>query len=170
MQHNRKMRYTSAFLILGIATLVLVILNVCIGTVEIPFRDILKSIGGYSVENERILWDIRMPRTLAALLLRGALGLAGYLLQTFFHNPIAGPFVLGISSGAKMMVALAMIFFLERYAFVSSYTLIVAAFIGALISTGFPWRGVATQSPTRTSIQVIWSRPLPAWMRPSSSI
>ena len=54
-----------------------------------------------------------------------------------FSNPIAGPFVLGISSGAKMMVALAMIFFLERYAFVSSYTLIVAAFIGALISTGF---------------------------------
>ena len=71
MQHNRKMRYTSAFLILGIATLVLVILNVCIGTVEIPFCDILTSIGGYSVENERILWDIRMPRTLAALLLGG---------------------------------------------------------------------------------------------------
>lgn len=67
----------------------------------------------------------------------GALSLSGFLLQTFFSNPIAGPFVLGISSGAKMMVALAMIFFLERYAFVSSYTLIVAAFIGALISTGF---------------------------------
>ncbi|MCI6240187.1 MAG: iron chelate uptake ABC transporter family permease subunit, partial [Clostridium sp.] len=110
MQHNRKMRYTSAFLILGIAMLVLVILNVCIGTVEIPFCDILTSIGGYSVENERILWDIRMPRTLAALLLGGALGLAGYLLQTFFHNPIAGPFVLGISSGAKMVVALVMVF------------------------------------------------------------
>ena len=130
MQHNRKMRYTSAFLILGIATLVLVILNVCIGTVEIPFRDILTSIGGYSVENERILWDIRMPRTLAALLLGGALGLAGYLLQTFFHNPIAGPFVLGISSGAKMVVALVMVFLMGNAIRVSSAALIAAAFVG----------------------------------------
>ena len=137
MQHNRKMRYTSAFLILGIATLVLVILNVCIGTVEIPFRDILTSIGGYSVENERILWDIRMPRTLAALLLGGALGLAGYLLQTFFHNPIAGPFVLGISSGAKMVVALVMVFLMGNAIRVSSAALIAAAFVGAMLSMGF---------------------------------
>ena len=72
-----------------------------------------------------------------AAILGGALSLSGFLLQTFFSNPIAGPFVLGISSGAKMMVALVMIFFLERYAFVSSYTLIIAAFAGALISTGF---------------------------------
>ena len=137
MQHNRKMRYTSAFLILGIATLVLVILNVCIGTVEIPFRDILTSIGGYSVENERILWNIRMPRTLAALLLGGALGLAGYLLQTFFHNPIAGPFVLGISSGAKMVVALVMVFLMGNAIRVSSAALIAAAFVGAMLSMGF---------------------------------
>ena len=51
--------------------------------------------------NAKILWEIRFPRTLAAAILGGALALAGYLLQTFFHNPIAGPFVLGISSGAK---------------------------------------------------------------------
>ena len=72
-----------------------------------------------------------------AAILGGALSLSGFLLQTFFSNPIAGPFVLGITAGAKMMVALVMIFFLERYAFVSSYTLIIAAFAGALISTGF---------------------------------
>ena len=54
---------------------------------------------------------------LMAAILGGALSLSGFLLQTFFSNPIAGPFVLGISSGAKMMVALVMIFFLERYAF-----------------------------------------------------
>ena len=56
---------------------------------------------------------------------------------TFFENPIAGPFVLGISSGAKMVVALAMIYFIGRYQVVSSYTLIIAAFIGSLIATGF---------------------------------
>lgn len=71
MQDNRKMRYILAFLILGISTVVLVILNICIGTVEIPFRDILQSIAGKSVDNERILWDIRMPRTLRRFCLAG---------------------------------------------------------------------------------------------------
>ena len=137
MQDNRKMRYILAFLILGISTVVLVILNICIGTVEIPFRDILQSIAGKSVDNERILWDIRMPRTFAALMLGGALGLAGYLLQTFFHNPIAGPFVLGISSGAKMMVALVMVFLMGNALHVSSAALVAAAFVGALLSMGF---------------------------------
>ena len=137
MQDNRKMRYILAFLVLGISTVVLVILNICIGTVEIPFRDILQSIAGKSVDNERILWDIRMPRTFVALLLGGALGLAGYLLQTFFHNPIAGPFVLGISSGAKMMVALVMVFLMGNALHVSSAALVVAAFVGALLSMGF---------------------------------
>jgi iron complex transport system permease protein len=137
MQDNRKMRYILAFLVLGISTVMLVILNICIGTVEIPFRDILQSIAGKSVDNKRILWDIRMPRTFAALLLGGALGLAGYLLQTFFHNPIAGPFVLGISSGAKMMVALVMVFLMGNALHVSSAALIVAAFVGALLSMGF---------------------------------
>lgn len=137
MQDNRKMRYILAFLVLGISTVVLVILNICIGTVEIPFMDILQSIAGKSVDNKRILWDIRMPRTFAALLLGGALGLAGYLLQTFFHNPIAGPFVLGISSGAKMMVALVMVFLIGNALHVSSAALVAAAFVGALLSMGF---------------------------------
>ena len=136
MQDSRKMRYILAFLVLGISTVVLVILNICIGTVEIPFMDILQSVAGKSVDNERILWDIRMPRTFAALLLGGALGLAGYLLQTFFHNPIAGPFVLGISSGAKMIVALVMVFLMGNALHVSSAALIAAAFIGALLSMG----------------------------------
>ena len=137
MQDNRKMRYILAFLVLGISTVVLVILNIGIGTVEIPFRDILQSIAGKSVDNKRILWDIRMPRTFAALLLGGALGIAGYLLQTFFHNPIAGPFVLGISSGAKMMVALVMVFLMGNALHVSSAALVAAAFVGALLSMGF---------------------------------
>ena len=137
MQDNRKMRYILAFLVLGISTVMLVILNICIGTVEIPFRDILQSIAGKSVDNKRILWDIRMPRTFAAFLLGGALGLAGYLLQTFFHNPIAGPFVLGISSGAKMMVALVMVFLMGNALHVSSAALVAAAFVGALLSMGF---------------------------------
>ena len=111
--------------------------NICIGSVSIPVFDILASIQGKTVENARILWDIRMPRMLAALILGGALGLAGYLLQTFFHNPIAGPFVLGISSGAKMTVSVVMVFLMGQAISVSSGMMIVAAFVGAMISMGF---------------------------------
>lgn len=137
MQHSRKIRYIIAFLLLNISVLVFVAMNVCIGTVKISLEDIIASIGGGQINNSRILWDIRMPRTMAALILGGALALAGYLLQTFFHNPIAGPFVLGISSGAKMVVALVMVFLMGQAIRVSSVTLIAAAFLGAMISMGF---------------------------------
>ncbi len=137
MERSRKIRYTAVFLLLGTGVILFVILNVCIGTVRISLSDILASVRGAEVENSRILWDIRMPRALAAMILGGALGLSGYLLQTFFHNPIAGPFVLGISSGAKMVVALTMVFFMERAVRLSSAALIIAAFAGAMLSMGF---------------------------------
>jgi iron complex transport system permease protein len=137
MQHSRKIRNIIAFLLLGISVLAFVAMNVCIGTVKISLEDIMAAIGGREINNGRILWDIRMPRTMAAMILGGALALAGYLLQTFFHNPIAGPFVLGISSGAKMVVALVMVFLMGQAIRVSSVTLIAAAFLGAMISMGF---------------------------------
>ena len=137
MQHSRKKRYIIAFLLLGIGVLVFAAINVCIGTVKISPEDIKAAISGQQIKNGRILWDIRMPRTMAAMILGGALGLAGYLLQTFFHNPIAGPFVLGISSGAKMVVALVMVFLMGQAIRVSSVILIAAAFLGAMISMGF---------------------------------
>ena len=84
-----------------------------------------------------IIWEIRLPRALAALILGGALALSGYLLQTFFHNPIAGPFVLGISSGSKLLVALVMVGFLEWNITINSGMLVAAAFAGALLSMLF---------------------------------
>lgn len=137
MERSGKMRYLTVFLLLGLFVCLFVVLNVCVGTVKIPLSDIFASLRGYEVENAGILWNIRMPRTLAAMILGGALALAGYLLQTFFHNPIAGPFVLGISSGAKMVVALMMVFFLGRAITVSSAAMIGAAFAGAMLSMGF---------------------------------
>ena len=137
MEQKRKIRYIIVFLLLGGCAVLLGILNICIGSVSIPFSDIVASIQGKQVENARILWDIRMPRMLAAFILGGALGLAGYLLQTFFHNPIAGPFVLGISSGAKMTVSVVMVFLMGQAIRVSSGMMILAAFVGAMISMGF---------------------------------
>ncbi|MFW5645701.1 MAG: FecCD family ABC transporter permease [Acetivibrio ethanolgignens] len=139
MQWNKKVRYIAAFLFLVLGVILFFSLNICIGSVEIPLSDIGKSIAGQKMDKtmERILWDIRLPRASAAMVLGGALALAGYLLQTFFHNPIAGPFVLGISSGAKMIVAGVMVFLMERAITVSSVVLIIAAFLGSMISMGF---------------------------------
>ena len=74
---------------------------------------------------------------LAAAILGGGLSLSGFLLQTFFANPIAGPFVLGISSGAKLAVSLTMIFLLSRGLASTSAALIGAAFLGAMLPMGF---------------------------------
>ena len=137
MRDGRKIRYMAAFILLGVGVMVFLILNCCIGSVKIPMADIISAVKGNEVENNRILWDIRLPRAFAAMILGGALALAGYLLQSFFHNPIAGPFVLGISSGAKMVVAIVMVFLMGQAVSVSSAVLIIAAFIGAMISMGF---------------------------------
>ena len=137
MRDGRKIRYMAAFILLGVGVLVFLILNCCIGSVKIPMADIISAVKGSEIENSRILWDIRLPRAFAAMILGGALALAGYLLQSFFHNPIAGPFVLGISSGAKMVVAIVMVFLMGQAVSVSSAVLIIAAFIGAMISMGF---------------------------------
>ena len=101
MQENKKNRYMTVFLLLGICTAVFVILNICIGSVRITLPDMIKIFAGSGDDEtlKKILVDIRFPRAVAVLILGGALSLAGYLLQTFFNNPIAGPFVLGISSG-----------------------------------------------------------------------
>ena len=137
MQQSKKVRYIIVLFLLGVSVVALVGWNICVGTVRIPLADIFASIRGEKIENSRILWDIRMPRTLAAMILGGALALAGYLLQTFFHNPIAGPFVLGTSSGAKMVVALVMVFLMGQAVKITSWALIAAAFVGAMISMGF---------------------------------
>ncbi|MDD6331891.1 MAG: iron ABC transporter permease [Clostridium sp.] len=137
MEPKRKRRYFITFLILIACVLVCLVLNICIGTVQISLAEAWYAIADHTNRLGRIIMDIRMPRTFAAMILGGALALAGYLLQTFFHNPIAGPFVLGISSGAKMVVALVMVFLMGNAVKVSSAAMIAAAFAGAIIAMGF---------------------------------
>ncbi|MCR4691581.1 MAG: iron ABC transporter permease [Lachnospiraceae bacterium] len=86
---------------------------------------------------QSIIMGIRLPRAVAAVFLGGALALSGYLLQTFFANPIVGPFVLGISSGAKLAVALAMIFFLTKGKDIGLTMMVLSAFAGAMIAMAF---------------------------------
>ena len=141
MEHTnlRRAKYTAVFLALLGALAIITVLNINIGSVPISIGEIARilfqKMGNHTQVS--IIWKIRLPRILMAALLGGALSLSGFLLQTFFANPIAGPFVLGISSGAKMVVALTMIYFVGAFGSVSSWTLIIAAFVGSLLSVGF---------------------------------
>ena len=134
---NRQ-RALSAFALLAALLVLLLLGNICIGSTPIrpaAVLGILLGHGGNAIWSS-IVWDIRLPRILAAALLGGALSVSGFLLQTFFANPIAGPFVLGISSGAKLTVALTLIVFLQRGLVMSSAAMVGAAFVGALLSMG----------------------------------
>ena len=136
---RESIRYGVAFLILLILLVIFLAMNVCIGTVNIPVAEIPKILSGHGADEtfSDIVMGIRFPRALAAAILGGALALSGYLLQTFFHNPIASPFTLGISSGAKLVVALIMVASLGYTWSVSSWVMILAAFVGAMICMGF---------------------------------
>ena len=156
-------RIARRFVIMVIALAVLLcwglLLNVNSGSVQIPagdvFRMVFKAIG-YRIANlftggkyadaleavisgdgnSKIIFSIRIPRMLMAAILGGALAVAGFLIQTFFRNPIAGPFVLGISSGAKLLVGLVMIFGAGVGLKVTSLHMILAAFVGSLAIVG----------------------------------
>lgn len=134
-----KKRHMICFSVLIILLIFLTGLNVCLGSVAIPVGEIFDILTGKSnnISFINIVKEIRFPRIMASIILGGALSVSGFLLQTFFANPIAGPFVLGISSGAKLTVALAMIFFLQRGIILNSASMIAVSFVGSMISMGF---------------------------------
>ena len=102
-------RQVTLFFALIIGVIVLAILGLTLGSVNIPLTEIWKISTGYSTTNtswQTIVIDIRVPRTFTALLAGAGIGLAGLQMQTLFRNPLADPFVLGISSGASLGVAL----------------------------------------------------------------
>ena len=132
-------RIIRVYLMLLVLLAVMSFLSLAVGSVRVSAADILAVLEG-KTENDmirHILFDIRLPRMLAALILGGALSVSGFLLQTFFSNPIAGPFVLGISSGAKLVVSVFMILFLGQGLIMNSWGMVLAAFLGAMASMGF---------------------------------
>ena len=133
------LRYWIAFGILALLLMSFIVWNINSGSIEISVREIMEILFLGKGEDTalNIIWEIRLPRILAAIILGGALSVSGFLLQTFFGNPIASPFVLGISSGAKLVVSLVMIFLLGKSMVASSAVLILAAFVGSMISMGF---------------------------------
>lgn len=136
---TRKKRYLFSYLLLALALVVLFAANLFWGSVALTPGAVLAALTGRGQDalSVGIITQLRLPRAVMVVLLGAALSAAGYLLQTFFANPIAGPFVMGISSGAKLAVALVMVMFLNHGLLTSSLTLILAAFAGAMAAMAF---------------------------------
>ena len=132
-------RYVISFISIIVVLLLLFVWSISSGSMESSLSEVIGIIFRQKEQSAmyHIIWDIRFPRILVAIFLGGALSVSGFLLQTFFGNPIAGPYVLGISSGAKLLVALTMIFFLGQGITISSLAIVLAAFAGSLITMGF---------------------------------
>lgn len=137
MEKKRVVRYAACFALLVLLLVLLLALNLFSGSVSLSFSEVIGSVFGGEGTAGNIIRRIRLPRLLAATILGGALSVSGFLLQSFFANPIAGPFVLGISSGAKLVVALTLVFFTGRGIALGSAALIFASFVGSMISMGF---------------------------------
>ena len=103
-----KQRSTTLFIILSLLLVILFVLDLLIGSVHIPLRDILGALfgGDVDVSTRLIVLDIRLIKAIVAILTGMALSVSGLQMQTLFRNPLAGPYVLGINSGASLGVAL----------------------------------------------------------------
>lgn len=135
-----KNRHTILFISLSILMLVLFVAQLLLGSVQIPFKQVIAVLTGHNIDNEawsNIIIQSRLPGALAALFAGAGLSVSGLQMQTLFRNPVAGPFVLGISSGANLGVA---VFILAASAFglspqthiITGWGIILSASLGAI--------------------------------------
>ncbi|WP_119843688.1 iron ABC transporter permease [Reichenbachiella sp. MSK19-1] len=127
-------------LFLGLLCVVLFILNIIVGSVWIPVQDLIEIL--FSPAEDQMVWqnivvNYRLPRAIAAVAAGASLSLSGLFMQTFFRNPLAGPFVLGISSGASLGVAVVVLggtfFSLVGWSFGSDISLTFGAILGSFL-------------------------------------
>lgn len=134
---------TLYILLLALSIGVLFLLNLFLGSVDIPFRSIWNILWGMdegeSVIWQNIIWKSRVPQALTAMVAGAGLAVSGLQMQTVFRNPLAGPSVLGISSGASLGVAFVVLLSgsiggmaLSRLGFMGEIALTMAAIVGAL--------------------------------------
>lgn len=133
--------YRSYFILLFLLTIIAFLINISMGSVYIPLKDIVASLTGGEVSKpswEYIITNYRLPKALMAILVGAGLSISGLLMQTLFRNPLAGPFVLGLSSGASLGVAFLI---LGAGAFggylggmlASSWSLVIASALGSFL-------------------------------------
>lgn len=138
---NPTNRNTILFTSLIIGLIFLLLLNISLGSVSIPIKEVFKSIIGENTSKatwQYIIVDFRLPKAIAAILVGMGLSISGLLMQTLFRNPLAGPDVLGLSSGASLGVATVVLgagflpSFLVPY-LLSSYGIILASSLGSFL-------------------------------------
>lgn len=139
MQHSK--RNILLFTALGIALVLLFLLNISFGSVKIPLREVVQSLTGNGASKpawEYIILQYRLPKAITAILVGIGLSISGLLMQTLFRNPLAGPDVLGLSSGASLGVAFVILGIgvlpgLAGSIFLSSYGIVMASTLGCII-------------------------------------
>lgn len=120
--------------VVGILLLVFLTVNILVGSVTIPFSEMLDILLHHDTTSTKgfIIWNIRIPRAIAAGLGGAYLAVAGLLLQVYFRNPIVGPFILGISSGATLFVSVVMLTSISLgFTMLNPFMCTLAAFAGA---------------------------------------
>ena len=134
-------KQTFLFLLLLLATVTLFLTNVSLGSVSIPFEEVVRSLFSKPMSKESweiILWNFRIPKAITAVLVGIGLSMSGLLMQTLFRNPLAGPYVLGLSSGASLGVALIILgagflpLSISTF-FLSNYGLVLASSLGSFL-------------------------------------
>ncbi|WP_412985859.1 FecCD family ABC transporter permease [Pontimicrobium sp. IMCC45349] len=136
-----KKTYTTSFILLILIVIACFFTNLSLGSVSIPLKSIFNALIGGSIENDswqHIIINYRLPKAITAILVGSGLGVSGLLMQTLFRNPLAGPFVLGISSGASLGVALVIMgasLFGTASAILlaSKWSLVIAASLGSFL-------------------------------------
>ncbi len=137
----QKKNHTTLFTMLGFLLVISLALNISLGTVEVPLKEIFSILTGGEVTKDSWRWiiiDYRLPKAITAIIAGGGLAVSGLLMQTLFRNPLAGPFVLGLSSGASLGVALLILGAgvfggIFGSVFGSSWSLILASALGSFL-------------------------------------
>ncbi|UCH13845.1 MAG: iron ABC transporter permease [Bacteroidales bacterium] len=126
-------------IILSVLLIIVFIVDLFLGSVTIPFKEVLKILISGKSENQiwsAIIYDFRLPKAITAVLAGAALSVSGLQMQTIFRNPLAGPYVLGISSGASLGVAILVLGFSsyltnQSVHYFGNWAQVIAAWIGA---------------------------------------
>ena len=139
MQESKK--YKVILIILLLVVVITGFLNLSSGSVYIPFDEVIAALFGGNVSNDNwayIVLEYRLPKVFTAILTGSGLAVSGLLMQTLFRNPLAGPYVLGLSSGASLGVALIIMgasLFGGTFAYIllSKWSIVIASSIGSLL-------------------------------------
>lgn len=134
-------KYTFSIILLFLAVIVTALFNISLGSVNIPIADVTASLLGLDVEKDTwryIIINYRLPKAITAIITGSGLAVSGLLMQTLFRNPLAGPYVLGLSSGASLGVAIVFMgasVFGASFAAVllSEWSLVIASSLGSLL-------------------------------------